>query len=30
MATRALLELFGEEQPLHHSLAPPFKDLWLL
>eukprot|EP00983_Pelagomonas_calceolata_P090716 1157455-Pelagomonas_calceolata.AAC.7 len=29
VATRALFELFGEEQALHHSMAPPFKDMWL-
>lgn len=29
VATRVLFELFGEEQALHHSMASPFKDLWL-
>ncbi len=29
VATRALFELFAEEQALHHSLASPFKDMWL-
>lgn len=28
-STRALYEVVGDEQPLHHSLGPPFKELWL-